>query len=249
MKIIEEFVKDYSVMKKEFSNSPVKYIPNILTVIRIGAIPAIVATNLMGMYIPSLAIALAAAGTDKVDGVLARVLKAKSSFGEKLDTLADKGLSATLAALNIMVSPIFAITLSMEALIGIINLKAHKDGLNTESSKIGKVKTFALYASLLVGLSSTVVTNITPLLIITFGAATYLQVKTFHDYHKNYEKQRRRVEMKKFAEIKKRHEEEKEKNKALRKQKEKNRKIENELRMIEVIDNDFKRENEIKMKK
>jgi phosphatidylglycerophosphate synthase len=248
MKVINEFVKDYKVTVEEFSSSPVKHIPNILTIVRIMAIPAVIITNLSGLYAVSLIIAASAAGTDKIDGILARVLNAKSRFGEKLDTLADKGLAISLATLNILVSPFFAITLALESLIGYINIKAHKEGLVTSSSKLGKIKTVALYLSLLAGLAVPLVNDIVPLIIVTFAAATSLQIKTVLDYSKDYDKQRRRIEMKKHAAAMKKKEDNREKNRELIKQ----TKLKHEIEMIDVIDHfneTIEEKPPIKMKK
>ncbi len=89
--------------------------------------------------------------TDAIDGFLARKFKASTIFGSLLDAAADKLLGiATLAVLSqyykIMIIPIFT-----ETLIMLINTQGALRGSTTESSTLGKIKTWVLGLSMVLG--------------------------------------------------------------------------------------------------
>ncbi|HHX33552.1 MAG TPA: CDP-alcohol phosphatidyltransferase family protein [Mollicutes bacterium] len=89
--------------------------------------------------------------TDALDGFLARKLNASTLFGSLLDTATDKLLAiAALAVLSknylIMLLPIFT-----EGLIMIINMFGAIKGAITESSPLGKFKTWVLGIAIVVG--------------------------------------------------------------------------------------------------
>lgn len=126
----------------------VKDIPNILTVLRILLIPALIAS----FYIEDTAVHYFAAGifafasiTDYFDGVLARVLRAQSSFGRVLDPIADKLLVAsTLMMLvhfnRVPIVPTIAI-LCREILVSGLREYLADIKVNLPVSSLGKVKT------------------------------------------------------------------------------------------------------------
>ncbi|MEX0860919.1 MAG: CDP-alcohol phosphatidyltransferase family protein, partial [Cucumibacter sp.] len=74
-------------------------LPNILTICRIAAIPAIVVLVVLGstaaLWI-ALALYIAAAVTDYIDGALARRMNLSSNLGRMLDPIADKMLVGAL---------------------------------------------------------------------------------------------------------------------------------------------------------
>lgn len=76
--------------------NPLGTAPNLLTVIRICLAPILVAAILQNRFGLSFALFVAAGVTDALDGILARVLKQRSAFGEYLDPVADKLLLSTL---------------------------------------------------------------------------------------------------------------------------------------------------------
>lgn len=76
--------------------NPLGTAPNLLTVIRICLAPILVAAILQNKFGLSFALFVAAGVTDALDGILARVLKQRSAFGEYLDPVADKLLLSTL---------------------------------------------------------------------------------------------------------------------------------------------------------
>jgi cardiolipin synthase (CMP-forming) len=71
---------------------PVRNLPNILSLLRMLATPAVFVLILDNRYTAVLVLFGAAALTDALDGWLARVLQAESKLGQLLDPLADKML-------------------------------------------------------------------------------------------------------------------------------------------------------------
>lgn len=74
-------------------------LPNLLTVLRILAIPVIVVLTISGVDLfrwIALALYVAAAITDYLDGLLARLLNESSDLGRMLDPIADKLLVGAL---------------------------------------------------------------------------------------------------------------------------------------------------------
>lgn len=65
-------------------------LPNFLTLLRIVAVPAYLILISNHRYAAALVLFMAAAITDTIDGVIARLTNAKSELGATLDPLADK---------------------------------------------------------------------------------------------------------------------------------------------------------------
>jgi cardiolipin synthase len=77
----------------------IRHLPNLLTLLRIFAVPIAVDLIHEERYGPAFLVFAAAGITDGIDGFLARVLKARTQIGAYLDPLADKAL---LVAVYIM---------------------------------------------------------------------------------------------------------------------------------------------------
>lgn len=90
------------------NDSTMKYLPNVLTIIRILVTP-IVLILLYGNALPGLAVALAlfllAAASDWLDGKIARKFEARSRLGQTLDPLADKVLVLGVFVMLCVVAP------------------------------------------------------------------------------------------------------------------------------------------------
>ena len=128
-------------------------IPNLLTVIRIGLIPVLVALFYLplpyGNYVTMLFF-LIAVFTDWLDGVIARRLQQTSNFGAFLDPVADKLLVTVVLIVLLQITP--TIWLLLPAIIIISReigvsamrewmAKSGKSAVIAVSFK-GKVKTF-----------------------------------------------------------------------------------------------------------
>ena len=76
--------------------NPLRSAPNLLTLARICLAPFLVSAILEGRYRVGFILFLVAGLTDALDGILARVLKQRTTLGQYLDPVADKLLLSTL---------------------------------------------------------------------------------------------------------------------------------------------------------
>ena len=127
-------------------------LPNILTLFRIALIPIIIAVFYMPWewhHIASAAIFALAAGTDWLDGYLARRLNQFTPFGAFLDPVADKLIvaAALILLLETHPTPIFAlpalVIISREIVISALREWMAELGSRTSVavSYVGKIKT------------------------------------------------------------------------------------------------------------
>ena len=143
-------------------------VPNVLTVLRILAVPVIVVALLDetpdGDVLAAVVFALAAV-TDKLDGYIARRRDAVTTFGKLMDPLADKLL--LVAALIAMVSLdrlaawIAMVIIARELAVTALRSLAVEKGVVISASWLGKLKT-ALQVAAIVAL---IVWDPTPLAV------------------------------------------------------------------------------------
>src|ERR1700693_449280 len=76
--------------------NPLRYTPNLLTLLRICLAPFLVSAILENRFALSFGLFLAAGLTDALDGTLARILHQRTMLGQYLDPVADKLLLSTL---------------------------------------------------------------------------------------------------------------------------------------------------------
>lgn len=128
--------------------SGVLNLPNLLTLARIAAVPAVVVllmfdTRLTGMW--AAAIFGLAAATDFIDGWLARKWEVETVLGKFLDPLADKLI--VMAALIMLIPlgrvPAWAVLLILAREMVITGLRsiASSEGIVIAASELGKYKT------------------------------------------------------------------------------------------------------------
>ncbi len=133
-------------------------VPNLLTYLRLLAVPVFVLLHLGGRPGWALVVFLAAALTDSLDGLLARVLNQRTKLGAFLDPLADKVLTG---------AALIMLYVEHEAPLWMVLLVAFRDGsmaagaamvrrkrleLPAAPSRIGKYATFALSCYVVLGL-------------------------------------------------------------------------------------------------
>ncbi len=185
-KMFHELYHDFLATKTEFKGQPHKHLPNILTSLRVIAVPVVIGTVIIGNLPLALGLSIGASVTDFFDGFLARKWHAHSEYGRKLDTMADKGLAGTLGIINTFKFPIFLITIALELCITKINLKAHLENKQVQTIQLGRGKTVLLDITLLLGLASMINPIFITTTMIGIGATTVLQLGTIAQYKKRY---------------------------------------------------------------
>ena len=173
-------------------------LPNLLTIARIAAVPLIIACLLIdgaGARWAALALFVAAAVTDYLDGYLARKLSQRSALGIMLDPIADKLLVAaalvmlaadgTIAGANVIAA---VVILAREVLIS--GLREYLAGISFDVpvSKLAKWKTTVQLVALSVLMAGQPGEAIAPGLLSIGTAmlwlAALLTVTTGYDYLK-----------------------------------------------------------------
>ena len=123
--------------------------PNILTLMRLIFIPFIIIAVQQRQYLWALGIFLVAGVTDGLDGLLARVMKQKTTLGQYLDPIADKLLLSTmflvLSVTHLIRWPITVLVFSRDILIVIVCTLLYVTGTMKvfRPSLLGKANTLA----------------------------------------------------------------------------------------------------------
>lgn len=133
-------------------------IPNLLTYLRIAAVPVFIWAFHTGQYRLALVLFVGAAITDGLDGLLARVLHQQTRLGGLLDPVADKLL--VLAAVASFVAhariPVWVLGLVILRDVclasAVIALRASGRPVYPAPTRLGKYATFALATSLALAL-------------------------------------------------------------------------------------------------
>lgn len=129
-----------------------KIIPNILTSSRILLTPLIVYLGLTNHINILIGIAIIVALTDSLDGILARKWKVESEIGAKLDAIADKVLIIGLLIILIVRNYTFFYVLILECIIAFLNLYFYLKKGVANSLMIGKIKTWVVFITIIIGL-------------------------------------------------------------------------------------------------
>jgi cardiolipin synthase len=121
--------------------------PNLLTMLRLFTLPFLVITSLDGRWRLAFALLWVAGVSDGLDGLLARVLKQRTTLGLYLDPIADKLLLSTLflVLMHVGVSPRYVTVLVFSRDLGILLIATLLFATNTLRdflpSKLGKLNT------------------------------------------------------------------------------------------------------------
>jgi CDP-diacylglycerol--glycerol-3-phosphate 3-phosphatidyltransferase len=123
-------------------------VPNVLTVLRILAVPVIVVALLDetpdGDVLAAVVFALAAV-TDKLDGYIARRRDAVTTFGKLMDPLADKLLIVAalvaLVSLGRLAAWVAMVIIAREVGVTVLRAVAVEEGVVISASWLGKAKT------------------------------------------------------------------------------------------------------------
>jgi CDP-diacylglycerol--glycerol-3-phosphate 3-phosphatidyltransferase len=141
-------------MSSSTVSAPLRQLPNALTLLRFAAIPLFVlllARDQDGPSWPAGIVFGVAAITDQVDGWLARRWRVESAFGKVADPLADRLMIDVCVVLLVVYDRLPWVALVILArdllLVGGYKLVVPR-GYDFEVSRLGKLATWGLYASL-----------------------------------------------------------------------------------------------------
>jgi CDP-diacylglycerol--glycerol-3-phosphate 3-phosphatidyltransferase len=137
-----------------------KLIPNMLTISRLIVTPFIIYLGIKGNIKLLIIIAIFIALTDFLDGKLARRWNVTSSIGAKLDAIGDKVLAIGLLIVLVIRNHMFFYILLLELLISIFNIYAFKRTKIVESLLVGKIKTWIIFITIILGLLNIIFLNI-----------------------------------------------------------------------------------------
>ena len=135
-------------------SASLRQIPNALTLLRFAAIPLFVWLLLEERSGPSWAAGIVfavAAATDQLDGYLARRWHVESEFGKVADPLADRLMIDTAVVLLVVFDrlPWIALVILLRDLLLVGGYKlVVPRGYEFEVSRLGKIATWGLYASI-----------------------------------------------------------------------------------------------------
>lgn len=135
-------------------------LPNVITVLRIAAVPVIGWLIHQRQWEPACWLFLAAALSDGIDGFLARTLNQMTQLGAALDTVADKALGiVTLVMLTLEDAIPLWVTLAILArdtviVLGALSYRGLAGHLEIHPTWLGKTHMFAEFALLALVLGS-----------------------------------------------------------------------------------------------
>lgn len=163
-----------------------KILVNSITMIRVVGtflMPIITYNMSAGQFICYIALLLL---TDSIDGIMARRLNSCTIFGALLDSAADKFLGISLFAVLAYHEPIMFLPIITEGLIMIINTRGATRGSNTESSFLGKFKTWVMGICIVLSFCTIFASDIINVLNEgTKEGAWLINVFNYSIFHKN----------------------------------------------------------------
>ncbi len=134
----------------------IKYIPNILTVIRFVFIPFIVLAIAFDHYIASILLFTLSSITDVCDGFIARKFNAISDFGKLMDPLADKltQISVLASLVTVKIIPVWILSIVvLKELIMVVGASfLYGKDVVVYSKWYGKLATVLFYLAIVVSL-------------------------------------------------------------------------------------------------
>lgn len=179
---IQDAIKDLKTKGKRH-----RQIPNILTALRLLSPCLILPAAATGNIPLTIGLAVGFGLTDLADGFIAKKWNLTSELGKDLDAITDKIFAGTLLLASSIINPILLINLALEGTIAGINIKQKLSGKETESTKIGKIKTWLVFGLGGLGLVSPLL-GIPALLPIISGTTAAMQCFTIGSYISKYNK-------------------------------------------------------------
>jgi cardiolipin synthase len=164
-------------------------LPNVITLLRIAAVPVVVWLILQQRWEAACWLFLAAAVSDGIDGLLARWLNQMTQLGAALDTVADKALGVvTLVMLTLADAIPLWVTLAIllrdsVIVLGALSYRGMAGHLEIHPTWLGKTHMFAEFALLalvLAGLGD--VLEVESWLTVLFAAVFVIAVTSGAQY-------------------------------------------------------------------
>ena len=154
----------------------IKFIPNILTSIRIISIPFIIVLFAINKIELAIILAIITAITDCFDGYIARKFNVTSDFGAKLDAVSDKFFAGGLLITLSIKFHLLLISVFLELIISITNLILHFKNKHPKTIFIGKVKTWFLFLDVVLGFIACFNNSFTTFMYIILVITIILQI-------------------------------------------------------------------------
>ena len=159
-----------------------KYIPNILTTLRIVLVPLMFYLGLTNHYKIFIALAVTVALLDYFDGFFARKWESTSTLGMTLDAIADKFFAISLLILLIIKNPAFFYVLVLECFIALLNIYFFIKKKISASLLVGKIKTWIICITIIVGFIGLAIPYLSNIVDIAIIITVLLQVTTLIGY-------------------------------------------------------------------
>ncbi len=160
-----------------------KNLPNLLTLSRILAIPLILYFGIKGQFVWLIIWGSLIALTDYLDGKLARKWHATSKLGAKLDAVGDKCFAFSLLAILIYYTHSFFYVLVLEGLIALFNIYVFLKYNVVQSLIVGKIKTWIIFSTILIGFLNLLIDNKLPISLFVFIAVLFQIVSLIQYIH------------------------------------------------------------------
>lgn len=168
-----------------------KYIPNILTISRLLVTPLIIFLGLKNQITLLIILAIFIALTDFLDGKLARLWGVSSEIGAKLDAIGDKVLAIGLLIILVVDNHMFFYVLVLEGIISLFNIYVFLKQYIVESLLIGKIKTWVIFITIILGLFNLLFPNLKVFVNLCVILTVILQFISLFNYIGAYNQRKR----------------------------------------------------------
>ena len=173
-----------------------KYVPNILTTLRIVLVPIMFYLGWTNHYIIFITLAVTVAVLDYLDGFLARKWESISTLGMTLDAIADKFFAISLLILLIIKKPAFFYVLIIECFIALLNFYFFIKKKISASLLVGKIKTWIICITIIVGFIGLAIPYLSNLVSSLIIVTVLLQITTLISYVIYWQQRRKAKDIK-----------------------------------------------------
>ncbi len=138
--------------------SQLRAVPNILSLARLAAVPFFVAVLARGHDLVALAIFAAAAVTDGLDGLFARLLNQRTPLGAVLDPIADKLLTLSALATLVLAGRLpwwllgLVVARDGAMALAVLVLRLERRSFEAMPTRLGKYATFLLAVTMVLAM-------------------------------------------------------------------------------------------------